>query len=261
MAEPKAKRSLAGRLQGKSILVTAAAQGIGRATAEAFAQEGASVVATDINEEKLADIANIPGIKTCRLDVCSKDDVDRVIGGMERIDVLFNCAGYVHHGDLLSCSEAEWDRSFNINVKSMFLTCKAAVPKMKAQEKSPGGVCGNIINMSSVASSIKGAPNRFAYGTTKAAVIGFTKALAADYVGEGIRSNAICPGTVDTPSLRERMAAQGNFEKAYQAFVDRQKMGRLGLPEEIGALAVYLASDESAFVTGQEFVIDGGWSM
>jgi 2-keto-3-deoxy-L-fuconate dehydrogenase len=236
-------------------LVTAAGQGIGRATALAFAEEGASVWATDINETTLQSLAaERPQIRIRRLDVRISEDITRFAAEIGTIDVLFNCAGFVQHGTILGCEEEDWDFSFDLNVKSMYRTCRAFLPAMLKAGK------GSIINMSSAASSIKAAPNRFVYGSTKAAVIGLTKAIAADFVRHGIRCNAICPGTVQSPSLNERIAAQGNAEKAYAEFVARQPMGRLGRPEEVAALAVYLASDESAFTTGQTHIIDGGFS-
>jgi 2-keto-3-deoxy-L-fuconate dehydrogenase len=248
--------TMSGRLAGKTALVTAAAQGIGRATALAFANEGATVWATDVNEPALTALqAERPGVHVRRLDVRDSQDVTKLAAELGALDVLFNCAGFVHHGNVVDCTEKDWDFSFDLNVKSMYRTCRAFLPAMLVAGK------GNIINMSSVASSIRGVPNRFVYGTTKAAVIGLTKAIAADYVRQGIRSNAICPGTVQSPSLEQRMAAQGNAEKAYAEFVARQPMGRLGRPEEVAALAVYLASDESAFTTGQTHVIDGGWAL
>jgi len=196
------------------------------------------------------------GIETRVLDVLNKDAVVEFAKSIDKIDVLFNCAGYVHHGTLLDCDEKAWDFSFNLNVKSIYTMCKEFVPKFIAQGKG-----GSIINMSSVASSIKGAPNRFVYGSTKAAVIGLSKGLAVDFCEHKIRVNSVCPGTVDTPSLRDRMAAQGDVDKAMKDFVARQKLGRLASADEIASLVVYLASDESGFVTGQEFVIDGGWSL
>src|SRR5438477_7974664 len=245
-----------GRLAGKTALVTAAAQGIGRATAVAFADDGAMVWATDIDETGLKTLSDLrSSIRVRRLDVRESQDVEKLAADLGTLDVLFNCAGFVHQGNILDCAEQAWDFSFDLNVKSMYRTCRAFLPAMLQAGK------GSIINMSSVASSIRGTPNRFAYGSTKAAVIGLTKAIAADFVRQGIRCNAICPGTVHTPSLDQRMAAQGDVEKAYADFVARQPMGRLGRPEEVAALAVYLASDQSAFTTGQTYVIDGGWTI
>ena len=247
---------MSGRLAGKTILVTAAGQGIGRATSIAFADEGATVWATDVNEPALKTLAaDRREIRTRRLDVCDFQAVEKMAAELGSLDVLFNCAGFVHHGTILDCSERDWDFSFDLNVKSMYRTCHAFLPGMLKAGR------GSIINMSSAASSVKGVANRFVYGATKAAVIGFTKAVAVDFVRAGIRCNAICPGTVESPSLLERMAAQGDVEKARAEFVARQPMGRIGRPEEIAALAVYLASDESAFTTGQIHVIDGGWSI
>jgi 2-keto-3-deoxy-L-fuconate dehydrogenase len=247
---------MSGRLAGKVALVTAAGQGIGRATAIAFADEGALVWATDINETSLAILSNDrPGIRTRRLDVRESYEVDNIAAEVGALEVLFNCAGFVHHGTILDCGENDWDFSFDLNVKSMYRTCRAFLPAMLEAGK------GSIINMSSAASSIKAAPNRFVYGSTKAAVIGLTKAIAGDFVRRGIRCNAICPGTVQSPSLDQRIAAQGNIEKVYAEFVARQPMGRLGRPEEIAALAIYLASDESTFTTGQIHIIDGGFSV
>ena len=247
---------MSGRLHGKKALLTAAGQGIGAATARAFAREGATVYATDLNESKLQKLpTEFPNIQARKLDVRDTQAVNSLAAELGPIDVLFNCAGFVHQGTILDCSEADWDFSFDLNVKSMYRTCRAFLPSMLAVKK------GNIINMSSGASSIKGAPNRFVYGATKAAVIGLTKALAADVIRQGIRVNAICPGTVESPSLEQRIAALGDIEKARKEFVARQPMGRLGTPEEIAALAVYLASDESSFTTGQIHIIDGGWTL
>jgi 2-keto-3-deoxy-L-fuconate dehydrogenase len=243
-------------LAGKVALITAAGQGIGRACALRFEQEGALVFATDLNSAALDALrAERPNLRTRRLDVRSDEAVKALADEVGTLDVLFNCAGYVHQGDILACSPEDWSFSFDLNVTSMYRTCRAFLPGMLEASK------GSILNMSSVASSIKGAPNRFAYGATKAAVIGMTKAIAADVVARGVRCNAICPGTIETPSLYDRMAAQGDVEKARAAFVARQPMGRLGQPEEIAELALYLASDESAFTTGQVHIIDGGWSV
>jgi len=247
------------RLAGKTALVTAAAQGIGHATALAFAAEGASVVATDLNEALLATLAETPGITTRRLDVTDGAAIRALVASLPVVDVLVNAAGFVHAGSVLDCEESDWDFAFELNVKSMYRLARAVLPGMLAH----GG--GSIINVSSVASSIKGAPNRFAYGASKAAVIGLTKSIAADFVAQGVRCNAICPGTVESPSLRQRITEQARksgqtIEQVQAAFVGRQPMGRLGRTDEIAALAVYLASDESAFTTGTAQVIDGGWS-
>lgn len=242
------------RLDAKTAVVTAAGQGIGRATAEAFAAEGASVLATDINASALDSLGGGDGIETRVLDVTDADAIARLAGEVGAIDILFNCAGFVHHGTVLDCEPGDWDFSFDLNVKSMYSMIRAFLPGMIDN----GG--GSIVNMSSVASSVKGAANRFAYGSTKAAVIGLTKSVAVDFIGDGIRCNAICPGTIQTPSLDDRIAAQGDLETARAAFVQRQPLGRLGTPVEIAALAVYLASDEASFTTGQTHVIDGGWS-
>ena len=240
------------RLSGKKAFVTAAGQGIGRRVAEMFAAEGASVIATDLNGDLLDDLN---GIETSVLDVTNGAAVKAAIEAAGKLDVLFNCAGFVHNGSMLECSEEDWDFSFNLNVRSMYHTTKAALPAMLES----GG--GSIINMSSVASSLKGVPNRFIYSTTKAAVIGLTKSVAADFISTGVRCNAICPGTVESPSLHDRLRATGDYEAAMKDFVARQPMGRLGRTEEIGNLAVYLASDESAFTTGQTHIVDGGWAL
>lgn len=240
-----------GRLTGKVALVTAAGQGIGRATAELFTREGATVWATDVNAATLAGLGEC---KTARLDVRDPAMMAQVLAQSGPLDILFNCAGMVPAGTILDCTPEDWGRAFDLNVTAMFHTAKAVLPGMLER----GG--GAIINMSSVASSIKGVPNRFAYGATKAAVIGLTKSIAADFVTRGIRCNAICPGTVDTPSLHDRLRATGDYAAAWKAFVARQPMGRLGTPEEIAALALYLASDEAAYATGQAYVIDGGWT-
>lgn len=246
---------MSGRVQDRRALVTAAAAGIGRASALALSREGARVVATDIDAAGLAALrAEDPRIECRTLDVCDARAVEALARELGTLDVLFNCAGWVHHGTILDCSEQDWSRSFELNVRSMYLTIRACLPGMLAAGR------GSIINMSSVASSVKGAQKRCAYGTTKAAVIGLTKSVSADFVAQGIRCNAICPGTVDTPSMRGRAAAQGDPEAALAAFVARQPIGRLGSAEEIAALVVYLASDESGYTTGTIHVIDGGWS-
>jgi 2-keto-3-deoxy-L-fuconate dehydrogenase len=249
---------MAGRLAGRRALVTAAAQGIGRATALAFAAEGAQVIATDKDAAKLAEL-RAPGIETRVLDMMDAAAIEAAGREAGALDILFNCAGFVHQNTILTATEVEWDFAFDLNVRSMWRMLRAVLPGMIERRR------GAIVNMSSACSSIKGAPNRFIYGTTKAAVIGLTKSLATEYVAQGIRCNAICPGTVDTPSLGDRIAANaaaaGSVEAARSAFVARQAMGRLATAEEMAALAVYLASDESAFVTGQAIVIDGGWTL
>jgi 2-keto-3-deoxy-L-fuconate dehydrogenase len=245
-----------GRLSGKTAIVTSAAQGIGRASAIAMAREGARVHATDIRQDLLDELhAQHPEIDCFVLDVLKQEQVDAAAQRVGTPDILFNCSGYVHAGTILDTDERAWDFSFDLNVKAHFRMMKAFMPAWLARGS------GVIVNMSSAASSIKGVPNRFVYGATKAAVIGMTKALAADFTAKGIRVNAICPGTVESPSLIERLKAQGDFEAAKAAFTARQPMGRMAQPEEIANLVVYLASDESAFVTGQTFVIDGGWSV
>ncbi len=251
--------STPGRLHGKTALITAAGQGIGRATVEAYVREGARVIGADINVDLLAQLARDTGCETRVIDVTDADAVRDAVAAIGPLQVLFNGAGYVHAGTILDCDEAAWDFSFNLNVRSMYRLIRAVLPGMLTQ----GG--GSIINVASVASSIKGAPNRFVYGTTKAAVIGLTKSVAADFVSRGIRCNAICPGTVESPSLRQRIEAQAQaggqtLAQVEAAFVARQPVGRIGRASEIAALAVYLGSDESAFTTGTSQVIDGGWS-
>ena len=241
-----------GKLAGKTCVVTAAGQGIGRATAEMMAREGGRVIATDINAETLN---QVEGAETALLDVTDGGAITAFAEKTGSIDVLFNCAGFVHSGSILECSESEWDFAFQLNVKAMYLMIRAFLPGML--EKS----AGSIINISSVASSVKGVPNRFAYCSSKAAVIGLTKSIAADYVTKGIRCNAVCPGTVDSPSLHDRLRATGDYEKAMADFVARQPMGRIATAEEVATLVTYLASDESDFTTGQAHIIDGGWAM
>lgn len=244
-----------GRLAGKTALITAAGQGIGRATAELFAAEGAQVFASDINDTSLAELQNIQGVTSVKLDVTDAAAVQAFVADTPPLDVLFNCAGYVAGGSILECDERDWDFSFELNVKSMYRLIQCALPTMLEH----GG--GSIINMSSVASSLKGVPNRFAYCASKAAVIGLTKSIAADFVTQGIRCNAICPGTVDSPSLHDRLRATGDYEKAMTDFIARQPMGRIGTADEIAELALYLASDASKYTTGQPFAIDGGWTI
>lgn len=247
------------RLLNKTAFVTAAGQGIGRATVEAFVREGARVIATDINEEQLATLAALTGCTTYKLDVTDAAQIVALSDKVGPVDILFNCAGFVDSGTILDCDDKSWDFSFALNAQAMYRMMRAFLPGMLEK----GG--GSIINMASVASSIKGAPNRFVYGASKAAVIGMTKAVAADFVAQGIRCNAICPGTIESPSLRQRIATQaqasGNDVATVEAaFVARQPVGRLGKTSEIAALAVYLASDESSFTTGTSQIIDGGWS-
>lgn len=247
------------RLQGKTAFLTAAGQGIGRAVAEAFVREGARVIATDINDELLAQVAAATGCETRRLDVTDANAVAAAAEAAGTVQVLFNGAGYVHAGTILDCDERAFEFSFDLNVRAMYRMTRAFLPPMLAHGQ------GSIINMASVAGSIKGAPNRFVYGATKAAVIGMTKSIAADFITRGVRCNAICPGTVESPSLRDRMSALAQssgqtVEQAEAWFVSRQPMGRVGTAAEIAALAVYLASDESGFTTGTAQIIDGGWS-
>ena len=239
------------RLKGKTCLITAAGQGIGRASAQRLVSEGARVIATDINPRLLE---TLKGVETAQLDVTRPDDIAGFCAAIGPVDVLFNCAGVVHNGSILDCNPHDWDFAFDLNVKAMFNMIRACLPGMV----EAGG--GSIINMSSVASSVISAPNRFVYGATKAAVIGMTKAIAADFITQGIRCNAVCPGTVDTPSLQDRMRAGGDYETARKGFLARQPTGNLAQAEDIAGLVVFLASDDSAFVTGVAHVIDGGWA-
>ena len=249
---------MSGRLAGKTAFVTAAAQGIGRATALAFAAEGAQVIATDVNETLLGEIASAT-IRTAQLDALDPAAIAAAARDAGAVDILFNCAGFVHQGTVLDATEEQWDFAFNLNVRSMFRIIREILPGMLERGS------GAIVNMASAVSSVKGAPNRFVYGATKAAVIGLTKSVAIDFVASGIRCNCICPATVQTPSLDERIAvnavAAGSVEAARAAFMARQPLGRFATADEIAALAVYLASDEAAFVTGQAVVIDGGWTL
>jgi len=246
---------MAGRLAGKTAFITAAGQGIGRGAALAFAREGARVWATDVNARLLADLEGRDGIRTRALDVLDEAAIQKAAAEAGGIDVLFNCAGFVHHGTILDCANKDWDFSFNLNVRSMFWVTRAFLPGMLAKGK------GSIINMSSIASSVRGLPNRFVYGATKAAVIGLTKAIAADYVKQGIRCNCIGPGTVDTPSLGDRIQAFADPAQARKDFIARQPMGRLGTVDDITGILVFLASDESLFATGNMYSIDGGMTI
>ena len=239
-------------LQGKTALVTAAAQGIGRASVEALAKAGAQVIATDIAEDKLTVLKSIPGVEVARLDVLSPEAIEAFAAGHSKVDILFNCAGVVHNGTILECSEKDWAFAFELNVTAMFRMVRTFLPGMLER----GDGC--IINMSSLASSVKGVTSRFAYQASKAAVVGLTKSVAADYVNKGIRCNAIAPGTVDSPSLHDRLRASGDYEAARAAFIARQPIGRIGQPEEIADLVVYLAG--ATYTTGQVHVIDGGWA-
>ena len=252
------------RLAGKNAFVTAAGQGIGRATALAFAQEGARVIATDVDEAKLADLRGRERINTMQLDALDAAAIKDAAARHPEVDVLFNAAGFVHHGSVLDCSEDDWDFAFNLNVRSMYRTIKAFMPGMLARAAQGHG--GSIINIASGASSIKAANNRFVYGATKAAVIGLTKSVALDFITKGVRCNAICPGTIESPSLRERIAALAQssgqtLQQVEAMFIGRQPMGRLGTAEEVAALAVHLAGDESKFTTGTAALVDGGWSL
>ena len=246
------------RLNGKKALVTAAAQGIGRASVLAFAAEGADVIATDLSAARLDELKRAAKgrVETRQLDVTDAAAITALATELGAVDVLFNCAGFVHHGTVLDCTEKDWDFTMDLNVRSMYRMIRAFLPAMLKRGKG-----ASIINMSSGASSVKAAPNRFVYGTSKAAVIGLTKAVAIDYIKQGIRCNAICPGTIATPSLEDRIAAQGGTDAVRQAFVARQPLGRLGTPEEIAAMALYLASDESSFTTGAIHLVDGGWTL
>src|SRR2546426_1686631 len=251
---------MSGRLAGKTALITAAGQGIGHAAAMAMAREGAWVFATDVKPELLDSLSSVGNVSPRKLDVLDDAAIARTFDELPALDILFNCAGYVHQGTILECTPKDWDLSFNLNVRSMYMMIQCALPKMLARyEKS--GVGASIINMASIASSIKGLPNRFVYGASKAAVVGLTKAVAADFVQKGIRCNGIAPGTVDTPSLHERINAQPDPVEARKAFIARQPMGRLAKPEEIAPIVVFLASDESAFATGNVYSIDGGMTI
>ena len=243
------------RLAGKRALITAAGQGIGKATALRLAEEGAQVLATDVNAATLAELNGTPGITTQVLNVLDADAITATVAAAGRIDILFNCAGIVHAGDLMQSTEDEWDFAFALNCKAMYRMLRAVLPGMVAQ----GG--GSIINMASVAGPITAPPNRFIYSASKAAVGGITKSVAQDYVKQGIRCNAVCPGTVDSPSLHQRLRDTGNYESAMAAFIARQPMGRIGKPEEIAAMVAYLGADESAYTTGQLIALDGGWTI
>jgi 2-keto-3-deoxy-L-fuconate dehydrogenase len=254
------EKHLSQRLEGKLALITAAGQGIGRAAALAMAREGAKVIATDINASLLKALSGTPGIQTRTLDVLDDAAIKRTMDELPPLSVLFNCAGFVHNGTILECSPRDWEFSFNLNVRAMYMTIQCALPKMlDAYVKT--GAAASIVNMASVAGSIKGLPNRFVYGASKAAVIGLTKAVAADFVAKGVRCNAIAPGTVDTPSLHERINALPDPVVARKAFVARQPMGRIAKPEEIAPIVVFLASDESAFATGNVYSVDGGMTI
>ena len=251
---------MSGLLQDKMALITAAGQGIGHATAMAMAKEGAQVHATDLNPKLLDKYSGVPGITAHALDVLDDAAIERLADELPPLDILFNCAGFVHNGTILDCAPKDWDFSFNLNVRAMYVTIRCTLPKMLAKVEQSGRA-SSIINMASIASSVKGLPNRFAYGASKAAVIGLTKAVAADFVTKGIRCNAIGPGTVDTPSLAERINAYPDPVEARKMFVARQPMGRLAKAEEISPLVIFLASDESAFMTGNMYSCDGGMTI
>jgi 2-keto-3-deoxy-L-fuconate dehydrogenase len=251
---------MAGRLHGKTALITAAGQGIGHATALAMAREGATVIATDANEALVANLQGSPGLTARTLDVLDDAAVAALVDELPPLQILFNCAGYVHHGTILDCTPKDWDFSFNLNVRAMYVAIRAALPKMLAHHDATGQGA-SIVNMASIAGSLKGLPNRFVYGASKAAVVGLTKAVAADYVQRGIRCNGIAPGTVDTPSLAERINAFPDPVEARKMFIARQPMGRLAKPEEIAPMVVFLASDEATFVTGNIYSCDGGMTI
>jgi 2-keto-3-deoxy-L-fuconate dehydrogenase len=258
-------RAMTGRLADKTAFITAAAQGIGRATAIAMAREGAHVVATDVNAAALEALAGEPDVETRVLDVLDDAALAQALQTLPRLSILFNCAGYVHQGSILDCTPDDWRRSFDLNVRAMYVAIRAALPNMLRAFETNGRTA-SIVNMASIAGSIKGLPNRFAYGASKAAVIGLTKSVAADFIRQGVRCNAINPGTIQSPSLDGRIATQAKaqnktLDEIRQAFIDRQPMARLGTPEEIASMAVYLASDEASYCTGQAFSVDGGFSL